>query len=276
MIRRYRNGDRDLRELEHAYQSDPSDLNVYISILAARRRSGIPVNQGVPPAAGDVEAYAKLLEAMLETKIVTRPRVAMAARLGHEAARLAAPEWVVYRKARSIHSQTRLAIEEMDDKREMVSFSCDCSERVLTIFERQYHGDMRPRMAINAARKWILDATHSNSVSATAAAVARAGASDAVTMSSIVEMERPESAAATAAAGAAMYTAAAAIASGTATATAVISVCSYALSAVRLLASHGGRGVEHIRTISDAERSWQVARLCQYFLGEVTRIRPTE
>ena len=55
--------------------------------------------------------------------------------------------------------RTRLA-GPVDVSREMRLFACDCAERVLSIFERERPGDLRPRKAIETARRYATgDAT---------------------------------------------------------------------------------------------------------------------
>jgi len=52
-------------------------------------------------------------------------------------------------------------------------FACDCAERVLSLFEVEYPDDMRPRQAIEIARRYAIgDATDSELFTASAAASA--------------------------------------------------------------------------------------------------------
>ena len=172
---RYRNGDRDLRELERAYLADPSDLVAYEALLAARLRAGVPVDDPrMPPQS--VEAYALLIEARVRSGVTTRPRVVMAARLGHAGAQAAAPEW-----ERLGGAELRTAIGALG-RREIVAFACDCAERVLPLFERAMPEDVRPRRAIEAARAWVVSpsekAASVAAVAANHAAVAANAAGD--------------------------------------------------------------------------------------------------
>src|SRR5262245_22394651 len=43
------------------------------------------------------------------------------------------------------------------DKKTLVTWACDCAERVLPYFEKRYQEDKRPRRAIEAGRKWVRD-----------------------------------------------------------------------------------------------------------------------
>jgi hypothetical protein len=68
------------------------------------------------------------------------------------------------------------------DDRKLRLFACDCAERVLPIFEKQYPDDKRPRQAIDTARKFANgDATQEELAAAWAAAwaAARGAAGDA-------------------------------------------------------------------------------------------------
>lgn len=162
-MRRYSNPlDEILRRLENLYLAD-SDPMVYAKILAERIRVGIPVDQGVPPS--EVDSYKLLIEARVRTGVTTQPRVVMAARLGHEAARLAAPEWVESREINwdNWHRKEK-TIATLGYRRMIVSFACDCVERVLPNFERYVPGDMRPRFAIEAIRAWVLDPSAKNKI----------------------------------------------------------------------------------------------------------------
>ena len=43
------------------------------------------------------------------------------------------------------------------DKKTLVIWACDCTERVLPYFEEKRTDDQRPRRAIEAGRKWVRD-----------------------------------------------------------------------------------------------------------------------
>ena len=63
------------------------------------------------------------------------------------------------------------------DQRVARLFACDCAERVLSLFEVEYPDDMRPRQAIEIARRYAIgDATDSELFTAGAAARATTGA----------------------------------------------------------------------------------------------------
>lgn len=46
-------------------------------------------------------------------------------------------------------------IAEKTDKKILVMWACDCAERALPCFERNYPTDARPRLAIEAGRAWV-------------------------------------------------------------------------------------------------------------------------
>jgi len=120
-------------------------------------------------------------------------------------------------------------------------FACDCAERVLPLFEREYPNDIQPRTAIDVARRFANgDATKEQM------ATAYAATSDAAWTKAWV--------AAHAAAWAAAYTAAYAVAY----ATAWIAACATARDAA-LAASHV--------TASATERAWQTKQLMEYLDG---------
>ena len=43
------------------------------------------------------------------------------------------------------------------DHKTLVTWACDCAERVLSYFKRKYPKDNRPRKAIEAGRAWVRD-----------------------------------------------------------------------------------------------------------------------
>ena len=69
-------------------------------------------------------------------------------------------------------------------------FACDCAERVLPIFEREFPNDARPRTAIAVARRFAVgDATEAERAAAGAAAGAAADAVGAAAMSAAWDAE---------------------------------------------------------------------------------------
>jgi hypothetical protein len=58
------------------------------------------------------------------------------------------------------------------DRKQRVLWACACAELVLDIFEKKYPKDKRPREAINAARKWVIDPTEENRNASDASAYA--------------------------------------------------------------------------------------------------------
>ena len=61
-----------------------------------------------------------------------------------------------------------------DHKPRIVRFAADCAEHVLHIWEARYPEDLRPREAIDAARKWADNPTEENKKAAARAAVVHA------------------------------------------------------------------------------------------------------
>lgn len=289
---RHRNGDRGLRDLERDYRSDHTDLSAYIAILAARRRAGIPVNRGVPPA--DAEAHALLIEAMIETGMTTWPRVVMAARLGHEAAKLAAPGWAATRLVMEVwrpelerridvdwtqRTDRRESIGALGDVREIASFTLDCVERVIEIFDRARPNDMRPRSAIEAARTWVMIPSDENVYAAYAASAASSVASSEA-LTELTELNRVERQVGNRShsAEAVFYAASAAT-----RATDVVSGEDYSNSAADAVWNSLSASIFNsllnvsyvdLRNVgghtSRIERLWQCSRLAQYLLGEIT------
>jgi len=66
-----------------------------------------------------------------------------------------------------------------DHKPQIVRFAADCAEHVLHLWETRYPKDLRPREAINAARKWADEPTEENRQAAADAARAADTAADA-------------------------------------------------------------------------------------------------
>ena len=56
-------------------------------------------------------------------------------------------------------------------KEQRVKFSILCAKSVLHIFEEKYPEDKRPRLAIEAAEKWLLDPSAANATDAAYAAL---------------------------------------------------------------------------------------------------------
>lgn len=139
--------DETIRRLERICQDSPKDLIAYEAMLAAKIRAGVPIEDDPKTPPYDTGKYAILLNARVRTGATTQPRIAMAARLGHSTAMLVSP---------GLASATlREAFSVISDRREAVSFACDCAERALVVFERLIPGDWRPRLAIEAVQTWI-------------------------------------------------------------------------------------------------------------------------
>ncbi len=135
------------------------------------------------------------------------------------------------------------------DKQTAVLFACDCAERVLHVFEKQYPDDKRPRTAIETARKWARgEATLKETRSASDAAAAAAGASYSAACA-----DDTVSYAASDAAGSAYA------ASDASDDTADVAYSTYAASGA----------ATHAADAADAsEREWQLKRLMEYLEGK--------
>lgn len=117
-----------------------------------------------------------------------------------------------------------------------VLFACDCAERVLPLFEREYPDDQRPRQAIETARKWVHGKATLEEVQAAADAAYTAYA-------------------AAYAANAAAYAAYAANAAADAAAYAAANAA---------YAAHAAHAAAYV-----AEKEWQQKRLMEYVEGRV-------
>ncbi len=130
-------------------------------------------------------------------------------------------------------------------------FACDCAERVLPIFERQYPADGRPRMAVDTARRFA-EGQATREELAAAGVAARDAAWDAVW----------------AAAGAAPRDAARAAARDAARAAARVAAWAAAWDAARAAAKVAAWAAAW-DAAWDAERKWQAQRLVEYLRGEI-------
>jgi hypothetical protein len=120
----------------------------------------------------------------------------------------------------------------------MVTWGCDCAERVLPVWDAKYPNDRRPHDAVAAARNWV-----GNPCEETRQAVAYAAA-------------RAAADAACAAADAAAYTAADA-----ADAAAYAACATYDAARAAYAANAARAAADAARSAYDAERDWQVNRL---------------
>lgn len=175
----------------------------------------------------------------------------MAARLGHEAARLAAPEWEALGEIdwRS-PSDRREASEILAYQRVIVSFLCDCAERVLGIFEKFCPEDTRPRSAIEATRAWVINPSTENRNWVDRAASAAFFAADVIAL-------RGRSGGSLYAANSCAY--AAYVAANTHRYTASMMSVPVVFNAGSAVASAYGRGMAE-------EHAWQSQRLARYLL----------
>jgi len=89
----------------------------------------------------------------------------------------------------------RIAVEPIDKEARL--FACDCAERVISIFEREYPNDNKPRNAIEVARKFANgEATHEElKVAWTTARLAASSAARSTTMASSAARSAVEAAA---------------------------------------------------------------------------------
>lgn len=135
------------------------------------------------------------------------------------------------------------ALDVAGYRRALRLWACDCAERVLSIFERAYPGDRRPREALRVSQLWARGL-------ATEAALA--AARDAAWAAELDATERaPAWSAASSAAWAASLED---ISWGTARDVARDAACAAAWAASG--------------AASDAERAWQIVRLSAYLRGE--------
>lgn len=228
VIKKRRNGDVDIRALENDVRDDPSDIGSHIKLLRAKLRAGL----------------------------LSHDRIVMAARLGSEAARGAAPEWNWGLFTGEIRFNTdhsrRVGILGLRDIREAITFACDCVERVLPNFEQAMPGDNRPRRAIEVARAWVVSPSRESAIinAIFEAAVGAADACDAV-----VGIDEAAAEAAAAAYGPANE------------------ICSVRAGYICLVDSIDNtiRSVRWQRLgVGYNEIAWQRERLIKYFLGEVS------
>jgi hypothetical protein len=138
------------------------------------------------------------------------------------------------------------ALSAIRDTRTPRLWACDCAERVLPIFESDRPGDLRPRDAIRASRRYARGEI---------GAAARDAAEVAAEVAAWV--------AARAAAGAAAGDAARAAAGAAARDAAEVAAWVAARAAGRAAAGDAARAAA-----GEAEQEWQIARLREYLRGE--------
>ena len=100
-----------------------------------------------------------LLAHRLRTGDLSRAQAIWAARLGHPAAKALAPDeeavdWTRFNERRDAIKGVAKAAAGRRRKRLIVAYACDAADRVLSIFEERFPGDLRPREAIELARAW--------------------------------------------------------------------------------------------------------------------------
>ena len=134
-------------------------------------------------------------------------------------------------------------------------FACDCAERVLPIFEKNYPDDKRPRVAIETVRRYVNGLSGEEEL---AAAEAAARAAETAARAAAGATETAAWAAAEAAAGAAARAAETA-----AWAAEAARAAAWAAEAARAAAWAAAE------VAWAAEKKWQVKRLLQYLNGKV-------
>ena len=137
------------------------------------------------------------------------------------------------------------------DRRTLVAWVCDCTERVLPIFEKKYPEDKRPRNAIEVTRAWVAGKATLEEVK-TAADAAHAAACFACAFAY--------------AARAAAYAAAATYASYAA---AYAADAAYAVNSATYAAADAATYASYAAANAIAERTWQSKRMLEYIRGEV-------
>lgn len=250
MIRRYRNGDVNIRALEMIVRADPDDIDSHRRFLTAKLRVGL----------------------------LSHDQLVMAARLGHPAARLAAPEWhefvnnaiyispMWYTSVDDPIYIRRFAMLSLSNYRDMVSFACDCVERVIYIFEQVRPGDMRPMLAIKAIREWI--ATRSNETIINDAMIA---ATDAVMAHGVSDADYRYIAYSAASGEAAAKAVAAVVHSINCSNDASLQTQNRLIEALDMSIRSIDLAVDlEVEVDSHNEQLWQCTRLAQYFINETT------
>jgi len=133
------------------------------------------------------------------------------------------------------------------DKKILVTWACDCAERVLPYFEKKRPDDQRPRRAIETGRTWVRDGVFGMAVIRGASLGAHAAARD------IADDDVARSAAR--AAGQAVAT--------THVPTHSIAAAIYAATAVRDSAA-AGQADDAVMDAVMQERQWQYQRLMEF------------
>jgi hypothetical protein len=162
----------------------------------------------------------------------------------YEGERLDGDDKIVVRKARLVSK-----LETWDERTQRL-FACDCAERVLPLYEKQYPGDVRPRKATETARRFANGKATKEELAAAEAAVGSA-----------VEAAWAAAEAAWAAWAAAWAAAEAAVGSAVEAAWAAAEAAWAAWAAA---GSAVGSAVEAAWAARAAERKWQTARLMGY------------
>ena len=109
---------------------------------------------------GDCEAGAQVIRNRMRSGELNMRYVALAAYLGDPTALKAGIEPWRPPSGNSSWSKVRRVLRHGGlDKRLLVTMAADMAEHVLPIFDKEHPEDKRPRRAIEAARRWVLDGT---------------------------------------------------------------------------------------------------------------------
>jgi len=208
---------------------------------------------------------------------LSRGGVVWAARLGDPAALLLVPDaepvdWSEWTERRDAIEGVSKTVAGRRWKRVAVSFSVDCAERVLHLFEEERPGDNRPRKALELARRW----ENGKRVSREELERARRAAFAAATHAHAAYYAAAAAAAASDAAYAGGYAAAAAYAAAADYAADYAAYASAHAASSATIAAHSTRAAhakffqsDLLDMILAMEQAWQKARLASYALGEI-------
>jgi len=108
----------------------------------------------------------ELLLQLMRLGKISRPIVRYCAALGGEACSMIFP------------NEDKMTTEKVlgnFDKKFCVEFAVWCTEKALSIFEEEYPEDDRPRLAIEAAKRWLEDPSEENRLAVEAAAYSAYG-----------------------------------------------------------------------------------------------------
>ena len=232
-----------------------------------------PLPQGDEPGAwveveGDIVSCKNELHVMREQDLAYWPGLILY-EVEIDGESIEADDKVVCRRARLIRKV------ETWDHRTLVTWACDCAERTLPIFEKEYPEDKRPRDAIKITRAWLAGKATLEEVNVVADAVDAVDA--AFSPRAVVNAVRR---AASATAYLASYAAASAAfhAAFTAATPRAASAPTYHATSAATYAAHAtyhatasaafARASADADVACKAERAWQSARMLECILGK--------